>query len=114
MSDYRENQVASENTERSERRDYRNQDDRPSRSQGNRPAPRKFFRKRGRMKVCYLCKNNLSSLDYKDVPLLQRFINDRGKILPRRMTGTCSKHQRLVTRTVKTARNIALLPFAAE
>ena len=60
---------------------------------------------------CYLCQNALNELDYKDGRLLQKFVSAYGKILPRRRTGTCMKHQRLVTSAVKRARIMALLPF---
>ncbi len=69
---------------------------------------------RGRVKVCRFCEDKTLSIDYKDVRLLQRFITERGKIIPRRMSGTCARHQRQVTRALKRARQIALLPFAAD
>jgi len=72
---------------------------------------RQYFRKK---KVCRFCVERIDYIDYKKVELLQPFIQERGKILPRRMTGTCSSHQRWLTRAIKRARNIALLPFAAE
>ena len=62
-------------------------------------------------KACYFCSNNISSLDYKDVILLRKFINTAGKILPKRRTGSCAKHQRIVAQSVKRARIIGLLPF---
>lgn len=65
-------------------------------------------------KVCYFCENKLDSVDYKDVKLLRKYISERFKILPRRATGTCAKHQRAVTNAVKIARNIALLPYTTE
>lgn len=68
---------------------------------------KRFFRK----KVCYLCTNKIASVDYKDITLLRRFITDRGRILPRRITGTCAKHQRIIAREVKRARMLALVPF---
>ncbi|MCZ9850755.1 30S ribosomal protein S18 [Brachyspira hyodysenteriae] len=68
---------------------------------------KKFFKK----KVCYFCKNNIDVLDYKDIKLLKRYVKDSGKIIPKRLNGTCSKHQRLVTKAIKRARNIALLPY---
>ena len=58
-----------------------------------------------------MCVNKINTLDYKDVDTLKRFITDRGKIMPRRMTGTCAKHQRVVSAAVKRARMVALLPF---
>jgi ribosomal protein S18 len=68
-----------------------------------------YFRK----KVCKLCVRKIKEIDYKDVDLLRRFITDRGKILPRRITGTCAKHQRILAMAIKRARFIALLPFEA-
>jgi len=72
---------------------------------------RYFFRRR---KVCKFCADKIEYIDYKDVKLLSAFVPERGKILPRRMFGTCAEHQRKVTLAIKRARNIALLPFAAE
>ncbi len=67
-----------------------------------------------RRKVCRLCVNKINSVDYKDVDLLRRFVTDRGKIMPRRMTGTCAKHQRIISAAVKRARMVALLPFVTK
>ena len=72
---------------------------------------RYFFRRR---KVCKFCADKIDYIDYKDVKLLSSFVPERGKILPRRMFGTCAEHQRKLTLAIKRARNIALLPFAAE
>lgn len=69
------------------------------------------FRPR-RRKVCYFCTNKIDTIDYKDVRTLQRYVSDRGKILPRRVTGACAKHQRKVALAVKRARAVALLPYA--
>ena len=69
------------------------------------------FRRRRRRKVCQFCKDGVSHIDYKDVSRLQRFINDRGKIISRRSTGTCCGHQKRLTSAIKRARNIALLPY---
>lgn len=69
---------------------------------------------RGRKKVCFLCKNDDVTMDYKDVRNLRRYITDRGKILPRRATGNCAKHQREIARAIKQARKIALLPYVTE
>src|SRR5258708_13150500 len=74
-----------------------------------RKGKRRFFRKK---KVCRFCVERIDFIDYKRVEMLQPFIQDRGKILPRRMTGTCSRHQRWLGEAIKRARNIALLPFA--
>ena len=71
---------------------------------------RKFFR---RKKVCKFCTEKIDAIPYRDVRLLQGFVAERGKIVPRRLTGVCTKHQRRLTRAIKQARNIALLPFAA-
>jgi len=67
-----------------------------------------------RRKTCEFCTDNKDVIDYKDVGLLERHISDRGKIRPRRQTGTCAKHQRRLAIAVKRARHIALLPFVAE
>src|SRR5579862_5362132 len=69
----------------------------------------KFFR---RKKVCKFCTEKIDAIPYRDVRLLQGFVAERGKIVPRRLTGVCSTHQRRLTRAIKQARNIALLPFA--
>jgi small subunit ribosomal protein S18 len=71
---------------------------------------RKFFR---RKKVCKFCVEKIDDINYKDVRLLQGFVAERGKIVPRRLTGVCTPHQRRLTAAIKRARNIALLPFAA-
>ena len=65
-------------------------------------------------KVCYFCSNDIKNIDYKDVILLRKYINTVGKILPRKKTGNCSKHQRMVSGAIKRARIIALLPFVAK
>ena len=63
---------------------------------------------------CSFCVDKVENIDYKDVAKLRRFVTERGKILPRRISGNCAKHQRQVTAAIKRARNIALLPFTAE
>lgn len=68
---------------------------------------------RKRRKVCYFTENNITHIDYKDVELLKKFISERGKILPRRVTGTSAKYQRKLTKAIKRARQMALLPFVA-
>ncbi len=70
--------------------------------------------KRGKRKACVFCVDKIDYIDYKDVGKLRRFITERGKILPRRITGNCAKHQRELTRAIKRARNIALLPYTVE
>ena len=81
---------------------------RPPRPAGG--GGRKFFR---RKKVCKFCVEKIEAIPYRDVRLLQQFVAERGKITPRRLTGVCTTHQRRLTRAIKQARNIALLPFAA-
>lgn len=76
----------------------------------NRGGGRKPFM-RQRRKVCFFCANPMIQPDYKDVDLMARFIADRGKILPRRNTGACAKHQRKIAIEIKRAREIALLPY---
>jgi small subunit ribosomal protein S18 len=87
---------------------------RPSGGPGGRPSGGpggrgKFFR---RKKVCKFCTEKIDAIPYRDVRLLQGFVAERGKIVPRRLTGVCTTHQRRLTRAIKQARNIAMLPFA--
>ena len=70
--------------------------------------------RRTRRKVCAFCADKVEIIDYKDVAKLRKFISERGKILPKRMTGNCAKHQRELTIAIKRARHIALLPFAVD
>ncbi len=70
--------------------------------------------RRPKRKICNFCAEKQTDVDYKDVPRLRKFISERGKILPRRISGNCAKHQRFLTTAVKRARVIALLPFVAE
>jgi small subunit ribosomal protein S18 len=79
------------------------------RSSGGPGGRGKFFR---RKKVCKFCTEKIDAIPYRDVRLLQGFVAERGKIVPRRLTGVCTTHQRRLTRAIKQARNIALLPFA--
>lgn len=72
------------------------------------------FKRRPRKKVCYFTKNKITEIDYKDVELLQKFISEKGKILPRRVTGTCAKYQRPLAIAIKRARHMALLPYVVE
>lgn len=67
-----------------------------------------------RRKVCQFCVEKVQHIDYKDVIRLRRFTSERGKILPRRMTGTCAKHQRQLSTAIKRARTIALMPYVSE
>lgn len=74
---------------------------------------KRLRRPSGRKKVCAFCVDKSTSIDYKDVAKLKHFVTEKGKILPRRQTGTCSKHQRMLATAVKKARIMALLPFKA-
>lgn len=82
---------------------------RPQRPGGSREGGRKYFR---RKKVCKFCVEKIDAINYKDVRLLAQFVAESGKIVPRRLTGVCTPHQRRLSAAIKQARNIALLPFA--
>ena len=77
---------------------------------GGAPGGRKFFR---RKKVCKFCTEKIDAISYRDVRLLQGFVAERGKIVPRRLSGVCTRHQRRLSLAIKQSRNIALLAFAA-
>ncbi|MBS4786218.1 MAG: 30S ribosomal protein S18 [Clostridiales bacterium] len=70
--------------------------------------------RRSRRKVCAFCADKVETIDYKDVARLRRYISERAKIVPRRVTGTCARHQRELTVAIKRARHIALLPYVAD
>lgn len=70
--------------------------------------------RKGRKKVCAFCVDKIQEIDYKDVPRLRRYLSDRGKIVPRRVTGTCARHQRQLTTAIKRARHLAFLPYVAD
>lgn len=70
--------------------------------------------RRPRKKVCSFCVDKVEAIDYKDLGRLRKYITERGKILPRRISGNCAKHQRELTLAIKRARNLALLPFTSE
>ncbi len=72
---------------------------------------KQYFR---RKKVCRFCVERIDDIDYKDLRMISSYISERGKIVPRRISGVCAPHQRRLTAAIKRARNIALLPFAAE
>ena len=91
----------------SRRREGRDRDKDKDRDRGEKGY---FFRK----KVCKFCVEKMDALDYKDVSRLQKFITEKGKILPSRISGTCARHQRRLSQAIKFARSIALLPFTAE
>ena len=80
--------------------------DRPERSE----SPGRPNRK-GRKKVCAFCVDKIEEIDYKDINRLRKYITERAKIMPRRMNGTCARHQRQLTTAIKRARHIALLPY---
>jgi len=107
--------------ERPERAERPDRPDRPDRERrpfrpgggpggpGGREGGRKYFR---RKKVCKFCVEKIEAINYKDVRLLAQFVAESGKIVPRRLTGVCTPHQRRLSTAIKQARNIALLPFA--
>jgi small subunit ribosomal protein S18 len=75
--------------------------------------PRRRGRARPRRRICAFCVDKVNTIDYKDTEMLNRYVNEFGRIRPRRQTGTCAKHQRALAVAVKRARHIALLPFVA-
>ena len=84
-----------------------------SEDRGDRSMRRPRGRK-PRRKVCTFCVDKIQHIDYKDVGRLRRFTSERGKILPRRMTGTCAKHQRQLSTAIKRARTVALMPYVSD
>ena len=84
-----------------------------SEDRGDRAARRPRGRKQ-RLKVCMFCVDKVQHIDYKDILRLRRFTNERGKILPRRMSGTCAKHQRQLSVAIKRARTVALMPYTTD
>lgn len=101
-----------ERPERTDRPDNRSSSDRPDRGErrsGGGPGGR-----RGRKKVCAFCVERVTTIDYKDIPKLRRYLSERAKIVPRRVTGTCAKHQRALTTAIKRARHVALLPYVTD
>ena len=87
-----------------------NRNDRGDR--GDRPGSR--GPRKGRRKVCGFCVDRIHDIDYKDVAKLRKYLSERAKIVPRRVTGACARHQRQMTLAVKRARHIALLPFVSD
>jgi small subunit ribosomal protein S18 len=75
------------------------------------PVRRRRF---GRRKVCKFCVDKVELIDYKDIKRLRNFVSERGKIIPRRISGSCARHQRELTHAIKRARTVALLPYASE
>lgn len=97
-----------------ENRNFNNDDEE---TEDEERAPRRRFQRQRyspRPKVCAFCVDHVAYIDYKDANMLRRYMTDRGKIRPRRQTGTCAKHQRRLAVAIKRARHLALLPFAAE
>ena len=82
---------------------------RPARKKDEKPRQR-FFKK----KICRFCSEKIAGVNYKEVERLQKFLTEKGKIVPRRISGNCSKHQRMLAREIRKARFIALLPFQAD
>jgi len=76
--------------------------------------PRRDYRRRPKRKVCSFCAEKATFIDYKDVNRLRRFVTERGKILPRRVSGNCARHQRTLAVAIKRARELALLPYTGE
>jgi len=76
--------------------------------------PRRDYRRRPKRKVCAFCADKATYIDYKDVNRMRRFVTERGKILPRRVSGNCAKHQRALAVAIKRARELALLPYTGE
>ena len=85
-----------------------------NKDRGDAPAKRRTGSIRRRKKVCVFCGKENAGIDYKDVNKLKRYVSERGKILPRRITGNCAKHQRALTVAIKRARHISLLPYTVE
>ena len=76
--------------------------------------PRRDYRRRPKRKVCSFCADKSTFIDYKDINRLRRFVTERGKILPRRVSGNCARHQRVLAVAIKRARELALLPYTGE
>ena len=83
-------------------------------NRGDAPARRRPSGMHRRKKVCVFCGENGGTIDYKNVNLLKKYVSERGKILPRRITGNCAKHQRALTVAIKRARHLAILPYVQD
>lgn len=83
-------------------------------NQNSRPVRERRGGRKGRKKVCSFCVDKVDTIDYKDVAKLRRYVSERAKILPCRVTGTCAHHQRELTVAIKRARHLALLPFSSD
>lgn len=107
-------ETRSRDSDSRERRDSRSSRDSRSRGGGERDfASRSSRGGRRRRRICQFCADNVTSIDYKDARMLQQFVSRSGAISPRRRTGTCAKHQRMLAQAIKRARHIALLPFVS-
>jgi small subunit ribosomal protein S18 len=93
--------------------DVKKRDNRENRDPNEKRAARPV-RRRSRRKVCQFCVDKVERIDYKDVVKLRKFLSEKGKILPRRISGNCAKHQRQMTNAIKRARHIALLPYTTD
>jgi small subunit ribosomal protein S18 len=88
-------------------------------NQGRKPSgrqerkTREGYARKPRRKVCYFCKEKIDFIDYKDINLLRKYVSDKGKIRPRRVTGNCSQHQARLAMAIKSAREVALLPYTS-
>lgn len=71
-------------------------------------------RRKGKKRICSFCVDKIAVVDYKDVPRLKKYVTERGKIIPRRISGNCARHQRMLTTAIKRARIMALMPFTSE
>ncbi len=86
----------------------------PSRKPGGREKKsREGYARKPRKKVCYFCSEKMDHIDYKDVSLLKKYLSDKGKMRPRRVTGNCSQHQVRLAAAIKSAREVALLPYTS-
>ncbi len=99
---------------REQRGDTRSRDNRSRDTRDNLRDSREAPYRRGRRKRCRFCMDKVDFIDYKSIEILRNFMTDRGKLLPRRVSGNCAKHQREITRAIKRARNIALVPFTTQ
>ena len=86
----------------------------PAANAGQKPYRQNNYVARKRKKVCQFCTDKVTAIDYKDAGKLRKFISERAKILPRRVTGTCAMHQRQLAIAIKRARTLALLPYVSE
>ncbi len=106
--------MSSNYDDRESRFDSRFERDYDGDSRGGRGGRRGGGRRMHRRKICRFCIEKTDLIDFKDVKLLQNYIPERGKIVPRRISGSCATHQRMLAEAIKRARNIALLPYAAD